>query len=134
MWILNTPLLALVVAAYNIIVFLTGPELGTAVLTPALPSAAAWGLTVGDLLIALALIFLYVETLKSTRSSVAAVLDHGLSMAVFIVCLVEFMLVSRCGTSVFFIITLISLFDVVAGFTISISSARRDIAFGDQVR
>ncbi len=131
--LLNMPLLALVVAAYNIIVFITGPELGTAVLAQALPSGAVWALTVGDLLVAIGLVLLYVEILKATRATTASVVDHALSMVVFVVCLLEFVLVARCGTGTFFLLTLVTLFDVISGFTVSISTARRDIGLGDRV-
>jgi hypothetical protein len=131
---LNTPLLALVVVAYNVIVFLTGPELTAPVLSQPLPSGAVWTLTVGDLLVATGLVLLYVEILKSTRATVASVIDHALSMAVFVVCLLELVLVARCGTDTFFLITLLTLFDVISGFTVSISTARRDIGVGERIR
>lgn len=130
---LNTPLLALIVIAYNVIVFLTGPELSAPLLNQAMPSGAVWALTVGDLLVAIGLVFLYVEILKSTRATVASVVDHALSMAVFVVCLLEFVLVARCATGTFFLITLLTLFDVISGFTVSISTARRDIGVGERI-
>jgi hypothetical protein len=56
--------------------------------------------------------------------------DHALSMALFIICLLEFIIIARFGNSTFFIITLICLLDVVAGFTVTISTARRDFGIG----
>ncbi len=130
---LNTPLLALVVAAYNVIVFITGPELAAPLLNQTMPSGAVWTLTVGDLLVAIGLVLLYVEILKATRATVASVVDHALSMVVFVVCLLEFVLVPRCATGTFFLLTLVTLFDVISGFTVSISTARRDIGVGDRI-
>jgi hypothetical protein len=52
-----------------------------------------------------------------------------MSTAVFIVALVEFLIVREAGTAVFLILTTICLIDVVAGYTVSIRTARRDIAF-----
>jgi hypothetical protein len=49
-------------------------------------------------------------------------------MVLFVVALLEFLLVPACGTSVFLIITALTLIDVIAGFTVSLSTARRDIA------
>ena len=50
-----------------------------------------------------------------------------LSTLVFILFLVEFLLVGACASSVFFILMVMALFDVVAGFTVSITSAGRDV-------
>jgi hypothetical protein len=90
-------------------------------------SGAVWLLSVGDLFIILGLIFLFVEVFKSTRTSQAAILDHILSTLVFIIFLVEFIVVKGAGSSMFLILCLMSLFDVIAGFTITITTARRDI-------
>jgi hypothetical protein len=76
---------------------------------------------------------LYLEIFKSTGTGMASVIDHTLSMLVFIAFLVEFLVVGACGTSAFFALTLMSLLDVIAGFTVSIVAARRDFAIGSQV-
>jgi uncharacterized membrane protein len=47
-------------------------------------------------------------------------------MIVFIVCLIEFLLLENFATSVFFILTLMCLLDVLAGVVVTIISARRD--------
>jgi hypothetical protein len=51
-------------------------------------------------------------------------------MVVFVLFLIEFLVVKDCGTSTFFILGLMSLLDVIAGFTVSIVAARRDFSFG----
>ena len=48
-------------------------------------------------------------------------------MVLFVVALLEFLLVPARGTSVFLIITALTLIDVIAGFAVSLSTARRDI-------
>jgi hypothetical protein len=72
---------------------------------------------------------LFIEVMKSARSTSSTILDHMLSTVVFIVALVEFLIVRQAGTAVFLVITTICLIDVVAGYTVSIRAARRDIAF-----
>ena len=52
---------------------------------------------------------------------------------VLVIYIVEFIIVGVAANSVFFILTVIALFDVVAGFTISIRTATRDIALGQQI-
>jgi hypothetical protein len=49
----------------------------------------------------------------------------------FILCLVEFLLFPAFATSTFFLVTLMVLLDVLAGFIVTIVAARRDVDFGD---
>ena len=48
-------------------------------------------------------------------------------MVLFVAMLVEFLLVARAGTSTFFILMVITLVDVMAGFIITARTAQRDI-------
>jgi len=93
-----------------------------------LVSGAILILDVNDLLIILGVIALCIEIFKSTRASVFSTIDHSLSMLVFVMFLVEFIVVKDAGTSSFLILTLMSLFDVIAGFAVTISAARRDFS------
>lgn len=93
-----------------------------------LMSGAFWLMAVGDLFVIVGLICLFIEVFKSTRTSQAEILDHIMSTFVFIVFLIEFLVVKGAGTSTFFILAMMSLFDVIAGFTVTISTARRDVA------
>lgn len=90
-------------------------------------SGGVFSMTLGILMIIIALVLFFVEIVKSTRTSNASVLDHLLSTFVFVAYLVEFLLVQGAATSVFFILMLISLIDVLAGFSVSIRSAGRDV-------
>jgi len=92
-----------------------------------LMSGAFWLMAVGDLFVIVGLICLFIEVYKSTRTSQAEILDHILSTLVFIIFLIEFLVIKGAGTSTFFILALMSLFDVIAGFTVTISTARRDV-------
>ena len=124
----HIPLLALVLLAYNVFAFTAAGSMSSTVFVFGLPSGAAWGMDGSDLLVALALVLLYLEILKATRTTAATIVDHGLSLVIFVVCLVEFLLLPAFGTAAFFFIMLIALIDVVAGFTVTIAGARRDIA------
>jgi hypothetical protein len=88
-----------------------------------------WILSFGDLLILLSLVLLFVELLKSTSTGTAAIFNHALSMLVFIICLVEFLLHPAFATSVFFMIMIMALLDVLAGVVVTIVAARRDVEF-----
>ncbi|MGE3306390.1 MAG: hypothetical protein AB7I52_10505, partial [Rhizobiaceae bacterium] len=58
-----------------------------------------------------------------------SVIDHLLSTFVFVAFLVEFLLVRGAAHSVFFFLMVIALFDVLAGFSISLRAANRDITY-----
>ena len=90
-------------------------------------SGGVWSMTLADLMVVIALIFLFVEIVKSTSTTTASVVDHMLSLVVFVLFLVEFLLVKDAAHSVFFMLTVISLIDVLAGFSVSIRSAGRDV-------
>ncbi|MDN5925924.1 MAG: hypothetical protein L0I29_02465 [Hyphomicrobiales bacterium] len=90
-------------------------------------SGGMWTMTLGDILIAFALVLLFVEIVKSTGTSNASIVDHILSTALFVAFLIEFLLVPGAEHSVFFTVMVISLVDVLAGFTVSIRSAGRDV-------
>jgi len=91
--------------------------------------AVHWTITFGDLLVLIALGLLFIELLKSTSTGTAAIFNHALSMLVFIICLVEFLLHPAFATSAFFLIMVMSLLDVLAGVVVTIVSARRDVEF-----
>lgn len=97
-----------------------------------LVSGATWGLDFGQVLIVVAILLLFVEIFKSTRTSASSIVDHMLSTLVLIIFLVLFLTWDRAGTGVFFILSIITLVDVLCGFTVSISSARRDVSFASE--
>jgi len=95
-----------------------------------LPSGQKWHAHFSDLLLLFAAVMLYFELFKSTRTDTNAIVEHILSLMVFVIFLVLFLTVKPCGTSTFLLATLMSLIDVIAGFTITISTARRDLVLG----
>ena len=145
------PLLMVPVAIYNIMAFGFGgsandiavgaeaalsqapllTQLNTAVFSIPMISGVKWTLTNGDLLLLLSVALLFIEILKSTSTGTATIMNHAVSMMLFIVCLIEFLLVANFATSVFFVITCIALLDVLAGVVVTIVSARRDFAVGE---
>jgi hypothetical protein len=130
--ILSIPFLILVLIAYNITMFAgdINAILASQVFSTNLVSGAIWSLSGSDLFIIFGIIILYLEIVKSTRTGMSSVLDHTFSTLVFVVFLIEFLMVKGCGTSTFFVLMLMSLLDVVSGFTVSIVAARRDFGFG----
>lgn len=130
----KVPLLLIVVALYNLFAFWDGGAfLSNPLIDIQLTSGATWVFSGADLLLTLGMILLYVEILKATRTSTASIFDHLLSMMLFIVTLLEFILVPEVGQSAFFLILLMVLLDVVAGFTVTISGARRDFGVDREI-
>ena len=86
-----------------------------------------WTFSIGDLVVVVGLCLLFVEVVKATRTTAIEVLNHALSMLVFVIALVEFIVLPAFATSPFFFLVMMTLFDVVAGFTISIVAAKRDL-------
>ena len=133
------PLLVIPVILYNIVV-LTGlgggglqaadESLRQAMFSIPMASGASWNVGVGDLLLFLSLILLFFELLKSTSSQKVAIVNHALSMILFVVCLVEFLLIRGFASSTFFLIVTMVMLDVLAGFIVTIISARKDLDFG----
>ncbi len=125
------PLLLFVLIAYNIMMFTSGaPYLADEAFRLSMTSGAVLTISVGDILVLAALAVLFVEVMKAARTGTSTIVDHILSTGVFIVALVEFLLVQAAGTSTFLLIVVITLIDVVAGYSISIKSARRDFSVG----
>jgi hypothetical protein len=128
MYLIGFPLLVIPFAIYNMIAFLLpGIAWTDKVATIHLTSGQDWLLTPEDILLALSVVLLGVEVIKATRMGLRGIMDHVLSMLLFIVMLVEFLLVMRAGTSTFFILMVICLVDVMAGFIITARTAQRDI-------
>ena len=129
------PLMLIPFILYNLAMFGIFGGGGTEVLKDTIlsvhmMSGATWTMSLGDLFIVISLIILFMEIFKATRRSAVALLDHLFSMALFIAFLVEFLLVAGAATQIFFILMAVSLIDVIAGFTVSIKSAGRDVSIG----
>ena len=132
------PLILVPVLIYNIIAFgsgISGHDASSVIalfdspaFTFAMASQAQWVVHWGDVMLLLALIMLFVELLKSTSTGTSAIFNHALSMLVFIVCLIEFLLVAQFATSTFFLIMIMSLLDVLAGVIVTIVSRMSSLA------
>jgi len=126
------PLLLLALVLYNLLAAVHGfaPKGTDDILhmgvTVPMFSGEPWMFSIGDLVVVVGLGLLFVETVKSTRTSANEIINHALSMLVFIFALVEFITLPAFATSPFFFLVTMTVFDVVAGFTISIVAAKRD--------
>ena len=129
------PLLLLPVIFYNLIALGGGAILHNDVqdmlsynhaLSITMFSGDQWKFSFGDFLVLLTLALLFVEVVKATRTTKHEIINHGLSLLTFVVALVEFIVLKGFATTPFFFIMTMTLFDVVAGYTISIIAAEHD--------
>ena len=74
----------------------------------------------------LAILLLPLEILKATKIGVRSIVDHMLSMAVFILDAGRIPAGRQAGTSTFFLLMMISIVDVMAGFIVTLRTAQRD--------
>ncbi len=128
MFVLGFPLLLIPFVIYNIVAFifrLPDDIWTTQAATVHMMSGQDWVLTFEDLLLAFSIFLLWIEIIKSTRMGMRSIMDHILAMALFVAMLVEFLLVRQAGTSTFFLLMVIALVDVLAGFIVSIRSSQR---------
>jgi len=129
-WFFAIPLFLYLLVAANILMMVGPVEksmMNIIVTDFMLPSTRHIVVTVSDVLIISSLVFLYIETFKATRTSTASIIDHVLSLVVFLIFFVEFLVVPRLGNTTFLIMMIGALMDVVMGFTVTISTARRDL-------
>jgi len=131
------PLFVYLLIAYLIVFALQGENaasaLSSVILSVNLFSGAVFNLTWNGILLILGVMFLFVEIIKSTRTTNASIIDHMLSALVFIAFLVIFIVMKGAASEAYFVIMMMSLVDVIAGFSITITSARKDFNMDRQL-
>jgi hypothetical protein len=125
---LGFPLLLIPFAIYNIIAFLMpGVTWTDVIFTIHMVSGGDWTMSAGDMLVALAIVLLCGEVMKASRAGRRTVIDHALSLILFLGMLVEFLLVKQAATATFFLLLVVSFIDVLGGFAVTLRSAQRDL-------
>lgn len=128
MFLIGFPLLIIPFAIYNIIAFLMpGVSWTAASTTVHMVLGGDWSMSAGDMLIALAVLLLFGEMMKSTRIGIRTVVDHALSLILFLGMMVEFLMVKQAASATFFLLLVISFVDVLGGFAVTLRSAQRDL-------
>lgn len=134
MYLAGLPLLIVPFALYNILVFLV-PDFSWnhEIWQVHMRSGGDWVLTLGDVIVAGSVVILLTEMLRAARrASRRTIMDHVLSMILFVAMLVEFMTVKAVASSTFFLLLVISFVDVAAGFAVSIRSAPREVLLDNE--
>jgi hypothetical protein len=127
MFLIGFPLLLVPFAIYNIIAFLMpGLSWSGTVATVTMKSGGEWTMSPGDILVTLSIALLFVEMVKAARHARGWV-DHGLAILMFLGMAAEFVLVRQAASATFFLILVMSFFDVLGGFLLAFRSRRRDL-------
>jgi hypothetical protein len=130
MFLLGVPLLIFAFAIYNIVAFLLpGFSWSMEVVEFRLASGSTLSIAAGDLIVGGSILVLLIEMIKAARLSRRSIIDHILSLVLFVAMLIEFLLVPQAGTATFLLLLVISFVDVTGGFAVSIRAAQRDISF-----
>ncbi|MEY4578883.1 MAG: hypothetical protein RL701_3586 [Pseudomonadota bacterium] len=128
------PLLALALALFaglNLVAGInTKPWYRSEAFNVNLMSGEVWHITSGDVFLGFSMLLLFVEIIRSTRSSSESILNHALACLVFVGALSLFLTHPGYGNSVFFLFMGMTLLDFMAGFIITAVTARRDHTFG----
>ena len=134
------PLPIISVAAYNLLVLVLAGSLraadaqdriSRAMLTLRTSSGGVWLVSPGDLLLALSLAILFVELVKPAGGRRVVLVNQGLSVILFLGCVVELLLVPACASSTFFLISLMALLSAAAGFMAAAPTPRRQRILDD---
>ena len=111
----------------------TAQRLGASLFSMPMMSGGRWVFSLGDLILFIGLICLFIEILKAARTKSDAIVNHSLSMVLLLFCVIGFLAFPGFGTSVFFLLMVMTLLDVVAGPIVSIVAARRDFGVGENI-
>ncbi len=96
-------------------------------------SGDKWLVTWGDVFLLASMGLLFVELLRSTKTGSESIMNHALSVVVFVIALLLFIIVKGFGNSVFFLFMSMTFLDFMAGFIVTTVTARRDLSVADGV-
>lgn len=119
------PLLVIPVAAYAALALTLGGGLfsihAQARLTRPLfelttARGGVWSVSAADLLLAAALVVAFLDLIRGVGDRQAAMVNHALAIVLFVACLAAMLVLPAFANSTFFLLTLMVLLDLAAGF------------------
>ena len=125
MYLVAFPLLLIPFALYNMVVFLLNmPFTETAFAIP-LVSDRRLPVSVGDLVVAIGMLLLYVEVMKAARPGGKGIMDHVLSFVLLLAIAGELVLVPRASTVTLLLLAVLGFVDLLIGISLSLRARRR---------
>jgi hypothetical protein len=123
MYLIAFPLLLVPFVLYHMVVFLLGLPLETTVFSVPVLSGSRVPVNIGEALVMLAALLVYLEFLKFSRLSVRSVMDHLLSVVLFGIMVFEFVSQSQMATGPFLVLIVLGFVEVIGGLSIGSSFA-----------
>jgi hypothetical protein len=133
MYVIAFPLLLIPFALYNMIAFLLNMPFTDTLFSIPLMADRRLPVTTGDVLLAIAMLLIYVEVLKVTRVS-KTVMDHLLSIILFAAMVAELVLVPRVTTPTLLLMAVLSFVDVIIGLSVRGRTKQSEIMLEDHDR
>lgn len=127
------PLLILPIAAYGLLAMTLGgglmavhaqARLSAPLITFPTQGGGTWPLSSADVLLAVGLVVAFLDLLKGAGDRRTAIANHALSIALFVGCLAAMLMTPAFATSTFFLLTLMVLLDLVAGFIVAVAPSQ----------
>jgi hypothetical protein len=129
MYLIAFPLLLIPLVLYHMVAFLLELPLETALFAVPVLSGTSVAVNIGEALVMLAVLLLYVEFLKFSRLAARSVVDHLLSLMLFAAMMFEFVSLPQAATATFLILIVLGFVDLVGGLSISrAAQTRRELA------
>jgi hypothetical protein len=136
MYLFAFPLLLIPFAFFNIVVFLLNMPLRdvekSAVFTIPLASeptfppvfARSMPVTLGDLIVAIGILLLYVEMVKAVRPGGKSMMDHLLSFILFLVMAGELVFVPRATSATLLLLIVLGFVDFITGISVRLAQPK----------
>jgi|SRR6516165_2985664 hypothetical protein len=127
MYLIAFPLLLIPFALYNMVALLLNMPFTETVSSIPLAPDRRMPLNVGDLLVAIGMLLLYIEVLKAARFGGKGVTDHILSFILFVAMVSELALVPQASTPTLLLLAVLGFVDFITGISLSIRRKQRAI-------
>ena len=127
MYLIAFPLLLIPFALYNMVALLLNMPFTETVSSIPLAPDRRMPLNVGDLLVAIGMLLLYIEVLKAARFGGKGVTDHILSFILFVAMVSELALVPQASTPTLLLLAVLGFVDFITGISLSIRRRQRAI-------
>ena len=125
MYLVAFPLLLIPFALYNMVVFLLNMPFTETVFAIPLVSDRRLPVSVGDLVVAIGMLLLYVEVMKAARPGGKGIMDHVLSFVLLLAFAGELVLVPRASTVTLLLLAVLGFVDLLTGISLSLRARRR---------
>jgi hypothetical protein len=126
------PLLLIPFAFFNMAVFLLNMPFTETVFTLPLVSDRQMPVAIGDLIVAVGMLLLYVEVVKAVRPGGKSIMDHVLAFILFAAMASELVLVPRATSPTLLLLVVLGFVDVITGLSIRLAQPRIVLERTDQ--